>query len=124
MTSVRVSAKLDGATKGKVWFYLWREGAHADFPRFDKGKPIASASVPIAAPAHEFTGVAPGTYAISSFHDEKETGQIETNFIGMPKCALGVSGTPSSFGPPAFDKCKFTVGSEPAQVAIQLRKIF
>lgn len=125
MTTVRVAAtKLDSGAKGKVWFFLWKEGQSDGFPRFDKGNPIARLAVSAASPTTEFPDVQSGTYAISSFHDEKETGKVETNFIGMPKCALGTSGSPSGFGPPSFEKCTFVVSGSPVQLTIELKKIF
>jgi len=33
----------------------------------------------------DFTGVAPGTYAVSVVHDENANGKLDTNFIGMPR---------------------------------------
>lgn len=124
MASVRITAKLEG-TKGKVWFFLWKEGQAQGFPRFDKGSPVASLSVSAASPSATFAAVQPGIYAVSSFHDEKETGKPETNLIGMPKCALGVSNNVTGgFGPPPFEKASFTVASAHVELTIELKKIF
>jgi uncharacterized protein (DUF2141 family) len=39
----------------------------------------------------EFSGIAPGTYAISVFHDENSNGKLDTNFMGIPREGVGAS---------------------------------
>ena len=56
----------------------------------------------------EFSGIAPGTYAISAFHDENGNGKLDTNFMGIPREGVGASnGAKGHFGPPKFDKAAF-----------------
>lgn len=51
-----------------------------------------------------------GEYAISIFHDVNENGKMDRNFIGIPKEGVGASNDAAgSFGPPSYDKAKFTV---------------
>lgn len=51
----------------------------------------------------EFTGVAPGTYAVSVVHDENSNGKLDTNFIGMPREGVGASNDAKGhMGPPKF----------------------
>ncbi len=38
-----------------------------------------------------FQNLAPGTYAVAVSHDENENGKTDTNFLGIPKEAWGVS---------------------------------
>jgi uncharacterized protein (DUF2141 family) len=81
------------------------------FPR-DHAKATALARAPIANQAGtcDFKDLPPGTYAIASFHDELETGKMETNFLGMPQEVYGFSNDarPSALTPPPFSACKFT----------------
>jgi uncharacterized protein (DUF2141 family) len=81
------------------------------FPR-DHAKATAQARAPIANQAGtcDFKGLPPGTYAIASFHDEFETGKMETNFLGMPQEVYGFSNDarPSALTPPPFSACAFT----------------
>lgn len=66
--------------------------------------------------------VAPGTYAVTAFHDEKNTGKIETNLFGIPRSGVGASNNPvNRFGPPSFADAAFTVGDRPAGVSVTLR---
>ncbi len=56
----------------------------------------------------EFAGVAPGTYAISAFHDENSNGNLDANFMGIPREGVGASnGAKGHFGPPKFDAAAF-----------------
>ena len=56
----------------------------------------------------EFSGVAPGTYAISVFHDENSNGKLDTNFMGIPREGVGASNAAKGhLGPPKFDAAAF-----------------
>ncbi|MEM8894495.1 MAG: DUF2141 domain-containing protein [Bacteroidota bacterium] len=59
----------------------------------------------------KFEGLAPGEYAVSVIHDENEDGQVERNFIGMPKERVGAS-FQTKFGKPSFGRSKFTVTAD------------
>lgn len=48
-----------------------------------------------------FTGLAPGRYALSSYHDENANGTMDTNVLGMPTERYGFTGSPT-MGAPAF----------------------
>jgi uncharacterized protein (DUF2141 family) len=111
---------------GKVWICLWKEGETEGFPRCDKSKPLAKLSAPAGAPTVVFPGVKPGTYAISMFHDEKETGVPETNMVGLPKSGIGMSNNPAVgvTSPPSFDKARFTVGADVVRHTIEARYLF
>jgi uncharacterized protein (DUF2141 family) len=56
----------------------------------------------------DFTGVAPGTYAVSVVHDENANGKLDTNFIGMPREGVGASNDAKGhMGPPKFGAASF-----------------
>ncbi len=56
----------------------------------------------------DFTGVAPGTYAVSVVHDENSNGKMDTNFIGMPREGVGASNNAKGhMGPPKFRAASF-----------------
>src|SRR5215470_2828550 len=72
--------------------------------------------------ACEFTGVAPGTYALSVFHDENSNGKLDTNFIGMPKEGVGASNDAKGhMGPPKFDDARFKFNGGFAVMTIHTR---
>jgi uncharacterized protein (DUF2141 family) len=56
----------------------------------------------------QFSGLAPGKYAVSVFHDENSNGRLDTNFIGIPREGVGASNNARGhFGPPKFDSAAF-----------------
>jgi uncharacterized protein (DUF2141 family) len=64
----------------------------------------------------------PGEYALSVFHDLEGDGRLERNFIGLPKEPAGLSNNVRPrFGPPRFDKAKFTVGADLVEQRIRLQ---
>jgi uncharacterized protein (DUF2141 family) len=70
----------------------------------------------------EFSGVAPGTYAVSVFHDENSNGKLDTNFIGMPKEGVGASNNASGhMGPPKFEAAAFQYTGGTMQLKISIR---
>jgi uncharacterized protein (DUF2141 family) len=56
----------------------------------------------------EFSGIAPGTYAVSVFHDENSNGKLDTNFMGIPREGVRASNDARGhLGPPKFDAAAF-----------------
>ncbi len=51
-----------------------------------------------------FTGLAPGRYALSTYHDENGNGRLDANVLGMPTERYGFTGGPASMGAPSFDQ--------------------
>jgi uncharacterized protein (DUF2141 family) len=69
-----------------------------------------------------FKDLPQGKYAISLFHDSKNTGKIRTNSFGIPRDGYGFSNNVmGSFGPPDFEKAAFDVNGPKNNVAIKLR---
>ena len=94
--------------KGQVICALYssRDG----FPKQSE-KALARFSSAIAQKAAvcEFSGIAPGTYAISVFHDENSNGKLDTKFMGIPREGVGASnGAKGHLGPPKFEAAAFS----------------
>ena len=69
-----------------------------------------------------FTGVVPGTYAISLLHDENNNGKMDKKMLFMPKEGYGFSrDAPVKMAPPKFDAAKFAVAGEPVTLTIKVR---
>ncbi|WNJ20292.1 DUF2141 domain-containing protein [Pontibacter sp. G13] len=96
----------------------------------DKGFPSDSEKAMMA----EFTGISDGTatirvddlafgtYAISVFHDKNTNGELDTNFIGIPKESVGASNDASgTFGPPKFKDAKFDFTESGQEIVINLQ---
>lgn len=47
-----------------------------------------------------------GEYALAIFHDENGNDELDTNWLGIPKEAVGFSNAKmKTFGPPSFKEC-------------------
>lgn len=102
--------QLDGLrnAKGNVVICVWNNGEA--FPDCDAGRPIARQSLDAATAAKTpitFKNIAPGTIAVSVFHDENANGKFDTNFVRMPLEGVGLSNNPKMFGPPKFKASTF-----------------
>jgi uncharacterized protein (DUF2141 family) len=63
-------------------------------------------------------GIPKGTWAVLVFQDENGNGELDRNFIGIPKENYGFSrDAASKFGPPGFDEAAIQVGDEATVVA-------
>ena len=64
-----------------------------------------------------FKNIKPGIYTLLYYHDENENGDMDKNFIGMPKEGYGFSNNAEGrFGPPALEKRLFKIESDTAVV--------
>jgi uncharacterized protein (DUF2141 family) len=61
-----------------------------------------------------------GAYAIAVIHDENGNGELDTNFIGIPKEPIGTSNNVKSrFGPPSFKDARFDLkGSQSLDIGL------
>jgi uncharacterized protein (DUF2141 family) len=96
--------------KGSIVLCVWNSAGA--FPNCEKGKPVARQSVAAATAGSVpvvFRNIAPGTIAVSAFHDENDNGRFDTNFVGMPLEGVGLSNNPKmGFGPPKYRSATFT----------------
>jgi uncharacterized protein (DUF2141 family) len=66
-------------------------------------------------------GVPKGTWAVLVYQDENGNGELDRNFIGIPKENYGFSrDAASKFGPPGFDEAAIQVGDEATVAKIRL----
>lgn len=67
-----------------------------------------------------FRDLIPGEYAVVVFHDKNKNGQLDTNFLKIPKEKYGFSNNASGFiGPAPFEAVKFAL-AERKYVEIEL----
>lgn len=65
-----------------------------------------------------------GDYAFSAFHDKDGDGELDTNFVGMPKEPIAMSNNAvGKFGPPDYDDAVFTLGAEPLIQRVVMREM-
>lgn len=104
---------------GVVHCNLWKSAE--GFPQEYKKAAVAVDAPSIAGKSARcsFTGIGPGTYAISVFHDEDGDGVLKKNVLGIPKEPLGFSNNASAtFGPPSYDEAKFSFDGKALKLAI------
>ena len=66
--------------------------------------------------------VKPGEYSIAVFQDTNEDGQLNRNFMGIPREPWGMSNNaPARFGPPQWSDMRFEVGDTEVEQRIELR---
>lgn len=62
---------------------------------------------------YQFSGVPNGTYAIAVYHDLDSNGELNSNWVGMPKEPYGFSNDAKGrMGPPDFEDASFEVVSD------------
>jgi len=93
--------------KGKVLCALY--SSPDGFPKKDeKASAHVTADISERHATCRFSGVTPGTYAVSVFHDENSNGKLDTNVMGIPREGVGASNNAKGhFGPPKFDAAAF-----------------
>ncbi|CAA0123786.1 Uncharacterised protein [Halioglobus japonicus] len=65
-----------------------------------------------------------GEYALSVFYDRDDDGELDTNFIGIPKEPVALSNNATAkFGPPSYEDAVFVLGAQPIIQSIIMRDI-
>jgi uncharacterized protein (DUF2141 family) len=81
---------------------------------YASGKPVRAVRIPVtgAQVSGTFEGLAPGAYAVKSFHDVDGDSQMDLNPFGTPVEPFAFSNdAPANMGPPAWTAAKFEVGA-------------
>jgi uncharacterized protein (DUF2141 family) len=111
--SLKVTVKNVKEATGKVMVGLFAtEDEFLKKPRIGKSVKASPGEVTVV-----FENVPPGEYAISVIHDRNENDELDSNFLGMPTEGFGFSkDVMGMFGPPSFEKAKFRLEGDQAQV--------
>ena len=95
----------------------------AAFPS-DSNKAVGQMAVPIKddAAVCSFGGLAPGTYALVTFHDENGNGKFDRNWLGMPKEGFAFSNNVRPvFSPPSFKAAAFDYAGGDLWLTVTMR---
>ncbi len=66
-------------------------------------------------------GIIAGKYAIAVHHDENNDGKVNTNFVGIPKEAMGSSnGAKGSMGAPKYKDAEISLLNEQNVISIKI----
>ena len=69
------------------------------------------------------TGLGPGTYAASCFHDLNGNGKLDTNFFGIPTEPYGFSNNARpKFRAPRWEEAVFELKETGSRISIRLEK--
>lgn len=115
--SLMVSIENVKSKEGKILFGLFNEtGEFLEEEVTSGGIQADSDSLYIT-----FEGLKSGFYAVSVFHDENENGELDANFLGIPKEPYAFSNNAmGKFGPPDFEDCKFEIVDDHKLISISL----
>lgn len=107
------------STQGPIIVMLFN--SEEGFPRepqkaFKRGKITAYGKTA----KYTFTNVPFGKYAIAVFQDKDGDGEIDTNFMGMPRESVGASNL-MKMGRPVYEKCTFPLAAD--HITIKLKFI-
>jgi uncharacterized protein (DUF2141 family) len=73
---------------------------------------------------HVDMALPPGDYAITMYYDRNNNGEMDTNFIGIPKEPVALSNNAKArFGPPKYKDAVFTLGTEAVVQRIAINAI-
>lgn len=107
------------SSNGKVHCTLFNSDAFPD----DDSKAVKDLIVPIKGSSAEcdFDGLAPGEYAIVTFHDENNNGEFDKNFLGIPKEGFAFSNNVRpKLSKPTWDQGKFDYKGGEQTVTIEM----
>jgi uncharacterized protein (DUF2141 family) len=113
-----VEFSIKGAQDGMVYLSVYSSAA--DWMK----KPARQVRAPVSneAAVAVVPDLPPGEYAASAYHDRNGNGALDTNFFKVPSEPYGFSnGASGSFGPPAFDRARFSVESTSRKIALTLK---
>ena len=116
-----LTVKVEGLKnfKGDILFGLYNNDSN--FP--EKETAFAGKILPINSKnsKYTFTRLKKGNYAVAIIHDENKDGELNTNFMGIPKEGFGFSNNViGMFGPPAFEKASVLLDKDKT-ITIMLR---
>lgn len=115
---LRVTVAGVNSADGYVMVGLYGGKAAFDGSRLDWGAQISAipGNVVVA-----FPDLPPGQYALNAFHDADESGELETNFLGIPQEGFGFANNARGLaGPPRFDAASIVIGEDDMEITFDL----
>lgn len=98
-----IDVDVDGLRNNRGMLHLCATRNRAHFPDCRRDPAAYRLSVPASTRRLRITGIEPGRYALSLFHDQNSNAKLDT-FLGVPREGFGFSRNPViRFGAPKFD---------------------
>src|SRR6185295_7726931 len=103
--TIKITGLLSEKGQVKIALFNSAETWLGDHPKYNTTIDVNGQSV-----SWKLGDVPYGDYGIAVFHDENKNGKMDKNFLGIPQEPYGFSNNMRvTFGPPAWDRSKFTV---------------
>jgi uncharacterized protein (DUF2141 family) len=119
--AARLIVTIQGARDADGYFYVALFSRPDGFPDgnfSDRHMKLKASTEPVSV---VFDDLAPGIYAVGTYHDENNNGRLDTNFIGYPMEGYALSnGIRAVFSRPRFIDAAFPVGGEDAHVTLHI----
>lgn len=108
---------------GQVFVQLWNapDGFPKEANKASRYVVIDGSTIVNGTATATFRDVAPGTYAVSTLHDENKNGKMDNNLLGLPKEGWAVSNNiVTHTHAPSFGQASFQLGPEHTQVSVAM----
>lgn len=106
-------------TRGAIHACLTRSPSH--FPDCKSDPAALMQTAPAGAQRINFSGVAPGAYALAIFHDANSNRKLDT-FMGIPREGFGFSRNPTiRYGAPRFDQVSFELAPGYTRTSVKVQ---
>jgi len=104
----RITVEVYGIDEIKGHMVIALYNRAEDFPEVDKEYIVVRIKITGKSVTHTFSDIPGGDYAIAVYHDSNDSGEIDTNFLGIPQEGYGFSrDAPVIFSAPDFEDASF-----------------
>jgi len=119
-TATDLTVKVEGIREARGTIRLELDGSAAAWDNKEKPTALGSTPAVIGAVTYTFKGLPSGRYAVGVYHDANDNGELDMNFLGIPKEDFGISNDPSMTRKPTFEESHVDVGDTDQHITIHL----
>ncbi|MEM6359660.1 MAG: DUF2141 domain-containing protein [Bacteroidota bacterium] len=115
-TTLKVTVKDIKSKEGTMFFVLWtgKDGFPSELDKAYKIEKVKDFST---SASHTFKNLPYGDYAVAVFQDKDNNGELEKNFIGIPREPIAMTNM-TGMGKPSFKKCTITLNSPEKNITL------
>jgi uncharacterized protein (DUF2141 family) len=119
-TAADLTVKVEGIRETRGTIRLELDGSAAAWDNKEKPTALGSTPAVIGAVTYTFKGLPRGSYAVGVYHDANDNGELDMNFLGIPKEDFGISNDPNLTRKPTFEEAHVDVGDADQHITIHL----
>jgi uncharacterized protein (DUF2141 family) len=123
VTAADLTVKVEGIREARGTIRLELDGSAAAWDNKEKPTALGSTPAVIGVVTYTFKGLPPGRYAVGVYHDANDNGELDMNFLGIPKEDFGISNDPNLMRKPTFEESHVDVGEADRHITIHLRHL-